>query len=370
MKKALAILMVLAMVTGVAFAQDAPALTFSGAIKTGVQITSGDSAEDGAVIAYNDDAGKISRFDLKGDYTDGDFGVSFRIRADDFVTPKLSFGYVWGNVFSNMVTFKAGNIDDGAWATEGDDGFDVADGLGLQLQVKPIEGVNFGVKLTPGAATPMTTEQFASELAIGGAYVSDLFNFQAGYKLDSDYDDTVAADGTAKIYGYEFTGEEYALAFPDVKPEDWAYAYVGFNVKAIENLTLKAEGKFTSLGAYSDIGLAEINEIVAYAVTDPLAVGIVMYQWIPGNSDAETIMNFKPYVNYKLNDKATAGFAFFYEMNSGYLKDATTMYIKPSLAYAFNSHAKINAFYKYVAKDDTEDTTSDNVVQLDFIWSY
>lgn len=363
MKKALAIITALALVSTVAFAQDAAALKLSGAIKTGVQMTSGDSAEDGNVVAYNDDAEKISRFELVGTYTDGDFGLKFRMRADDFKTPLLSYGYVWGNLYSNMVTFKAGNIDDGAWETEGDDGFDVADGLGLQVQVKPAEGINFGVKLTPGT-TAMTTEQFTGELAFGGAYVSDMFNVQAGYKLDSDIDAPAtfknADDADAALW----------IASLGVDADTEAFAYVGANIKAVEKLTLKAEGKFFNLGASSDIGLTEIDEIVEYAVSDPLAVGIVAYQWLPGNSDLENIMNFKPYVNYKLNDKATAGFAFFYELNSGYLEDATTMYIKPSLTYAFNSKAKINAFYKYVAADNTVDTTADNVVQLDFIWSF
>jgi len=170
MKKLLIALLALT-VAGTAFAAD-PALTFSGALKTGIQFTSSDADKDdetgidptdGFVTTYNDDAGKTTRLDLKGAYTDGDFGLKFRLRSNAFEAPVVNYAYAWGNLFSNKVTFKAGDIDDDAWETEGDEGFDLADDQGLQIQIKPIEGLNFGVKFATTAAYETDDETYYGE---------------------------------------------------------------------------------------------------------------------------------------------------------------------------------------------------------------
>ncbi len=389
MKKLLIALLALS-VAGVAFAAD-PALTFSGALETGMAFTQTDGDDDdGAVKMYNDDADENVRFELIGAYTDGDFGVEFRYRTESFTDTALveNYAYVWGNLFNNMVTFKAGNVDDSAWESEGDDGFDVADDHGLQIQVKPMEGLNLGVKLNVPKTDAYTYEQFQKEIGFGLGYTSDLFNFQAGYKLDSDADADYgdAMDDYLVLFNkiaaaLDPTWDDAEFAADDVN----ASAYFGVNYKGLKGLKAIAEAKMFNLGD-SDFGYTEANEEFAYDVNEQINVGILMYQYMYSDSDTADFANlidFKPYVNYKLNDKVTLGFAVYYGttmMNVDSTDPTTEIYVKPSATVQLGPKAKFVGFYKYdtltMDKDfaeqvlGVEDTVTTQTIQLDFIYSF
>lgn len=406
MKKLLIALLALSVAGTAVFAAD-PALTFSGALKTGLQFTSSDEEgvidtdgdgediekADGAVSLYSDDAEKALRLELVGAYTDGDFGVKFRLRADGQASLNFSYGYAWGNLFNNMVTFKVGKVDDGAWATEGDEGFDVADGNGLQIQVKPMAGLNVGIKLNataiagvpvnpeeagidmdadgeddvtflvPGSsARAMTYAEFFSESALGLGYTSDLFNFQAGYQMDSAYDDEKDADYDANAY---------------------AMAYFGASYKGMKALTAKVEGRLGALGA-ADYSWKEFNEVVEYAVNDQISAGIVLWQTMFSEfyddgatkdpiwgdlKDDGLLYSVKPYANYKLNDKTTLGLAVTYAAQG----DATDITVKPSATVQLAPKAKFVGFYSYNTADSGlkgADPVNTSKIQLDFIYSF
>lgn len=364
MKKLLIALLALS-VAGTAFAAD-PAFTFSGALKTGMTFASSDATsatEDGMVLLQSDDVGDNVpvRVELVGAYTDGDFGVKFRLRSNYEDALSFSYGYAWGNLFSNMVTFKVGKVDDGAWETEGDEGFDVADGNGLQVQVKPVAGLNAGVKFNApvatanGTYTAWTYEQFGNEVALGLGYTSDMFNFQAGYQMDSDADDAGS--------------------------EDFAKAYFGVNYKGLKGLTAIAEGRLGALGD-ADLGWKEFNETVEYAVNEQLSVGVLAWQTMFGElyvggaikdvltgasvADDSLLYSVKPYANYKLNDKTTLGLSVEYAAQG----DATSMTVKPSATVQLAPKAKFVGFYAYNTADDTADTVNTQTIQLDFIYSF
>jgi len=157
MKKLIVLLLAFAMV-GAVFAADAPApaLTFNGYLNTGFQY---DTTSD-LVKLYGAYAGKTSRLRLNAAYTNGDFGVNFRYQSNDSATaPSVTQALVWGNLFNKMVTFKAGELNDYTWATPYNS-FGNFDGqTGIQVQLKPIAGLNFGVfvPVTAAGATPANT---------------------------------------------------------------------------------------------------------------------------------------------------------------------------------------------------------------------
>jgi hypothetical protein len=387
MKKLLIALLALS-VAGTAFAAD-PALTFSGALKTGIEFSSNDATsadEDGTVSLYNDDAGKFTRLDLNGAYTDGDFGMKFQLRTNDLTAPSYNYAYAWGNLFNNMVTFKVGDVDDGAWATEGDEGFDVADGNGLQIQVKPMAGLNLGAKLQVAGYTYEATQQ---ELALGLGYTSDMFNFQAGYQMDSDADATfdltdkaiefsgLDADDNGKLEGAELVALLTLLDI-ELEPEDNASAYVGFSYKGMKALKAVAEAKLFNLG--SDLGYTWANQVIEYAVNDQISAGIVMHQYLWSNADiadGANLYSFKPYGNYKLNEKVTLGLAVYYStwmMNVSGVDAASELYLQPSATVQLGPKAKFVGFYKYdtvtMDKDFFGDPVNTQTIQLDFIYSF
>lgn len=339
MKKALVVLLSL-VAAGALFAADAPTFALSGAVKTGVLFQTGDTNEDGSWKLYNDDAGKTSRLEIVGTYADADYGLKFRLRSDDFAAaPSVSYAYVWGDFLADMITFKAGAVDDGAWATKGDTGFDVADGKGVQVQFKPIAGLNFGLKLDLVAANA-TTEQFIGETAVGLGYTAEKFNFQAGYKMDSD------VDGSS---------------------EDEAFAYAGIQFVGIEALTVTAEAKLTNLGDTAvAAAVTTIDEVVEYSGIESLTLGLISYQVLSGDDNVDMKISVNPYANYKLNDKATAKFGVYYEMQG----DASDIWVQPGVEYVLGAKAKVNAFLNYDMKDTGSVATNDTKIQIDFLYSF
>ena len=199
MKKALAFLAAAALVSA-AFAEDAaaPALKVSGALKTGIQLTGGDSNKTGsAKLQYSDDEDttKVSRFDINGSYDAKDYGVEFRFRqqADLTTAPTIRYAYVWGNYVDGKVKVEAGHIQDFALDCVGYEGYGIGigqdDGNGALLLVKPVAGLTLGVESTVPTTGSYTTKQLLNELGFGAAYSTDVFGVQAGYQLDSDADD-------------------------------------------------------------------------------------------------------------------------------------------------------------------------------------
>lgn len=351
MKKALAICSALALVAGAAFADDAPALKLSGYLDTGVTLTQTDAdGDDGAVTLYADDAGKDDyRFNLNGSYTDGDAGVTFRLRVqNDFnsdASPNFADGYVyaWGTFADGLVKVKAGKVDDGSWATKGDAGYDFADGKGLQVQVMPVKGLNLGAKLDLVADTA-TINEFVGETAFAGAYSNDMFGFQAGYKFDT---------------------------YVDGSSNEEAAAYVGLDIKAVPNLGAQFEAKFFDIGMDSELQTQELCETFSYTVSDPLSLGLVCYQELSGDSDVKIEMTFNPSVSYVLNDKITLGLSGYY----GTQEDVydSEIYVKPSLSYAISEKATIFSYYKYdmyTSAVDGVDPVNTSTVNLEFMYSF
>ena len=344
MKKALAIISAVALVGVAAFAEDAPALKLSGYVDTGIKAVSTDSktASD-TVQLWGDDSGSTTRFDLNGTYTNGNAGVDFKLRTQDLTAPAINHFEAWTLLADGKVKLVAGLLDTSAWKTEGDDGFTAENGTGIQVQIIPVAGLNVGVKFNTNSSKTETPTQFFNELGFGGKYTTDLFNVAAGYTLDSDVDDANAKTvyaGTATVSTKTgaITADSTVTASDYAKKEQWAYA--GINFKGIAKTKLIAEAKFSGLGN-KDISINEFDEIVEYAVSDPLYAGILCYQYIPGASGAKPKMSFKPYVGYTVNSMVKATGEVKYTINDDYTKDVSTFYVKPGVELTVSPNSKI-----------------------------
>lgn len=371
---------------GAAPAAPAPAFTLNGAIYTGIQLTGGDSAKTGAAKLWSDTKSKASRFDLDGAYKNGDMGANFRLREETLTgAPTFKYAYVWANYLNNFVTIKAGNVDDGSWKTEGDTGFEASSGTGAQFSVIPLAGLNVGVKanvFTAQNGSALTTQQFLNELAFGTNYKSDLFNFQAGYKLDSNADDNKATSTTTySLTPVSGSTTDYtvktstATVYDDTNAKKHDYLYFGVNYKGVKGLTAIGEAQFNNLGKYSDIGTATIDETFAYAVTDPITVNLLAYQKLSSVTGAKPLFNFKPGVDYKLDAMTTLNGRVFYEINSGNVKDVSTLYVQPGATFTIGK-AALQSFYRYTISDINKKASAnakryaDHMLQLDLVWKF
>ena len=169
------------------------------------------------------------------------------------------------------------------------------------------------------------------ELGIGAQYSNSMFDAQAGVRFDSEVDRFNKLDtgpqgagtylvhyyGEAKLWAKQFpatatmaTDLGDGLALPRYKhmdkivnsgvnlrpggnptdPNDYIpfgeylpydgghYAFLGFNLKGIPNLTANAHGGFYNLGAWNEFGYGRIAEFIKYNITPKLGVGITMQQ--------------------------------------------------------------------------------------------
>jgi hypothetical protein len=351
MKKILIGILILA-ATGGIFAQDAQeeGLKLTGDVKTGLRFVTDQylEAEDGKMKAQNDDptmtlwhddAGGV-RAQLHGLYSKDNYGVKFNLRwrkGDSAV--EFYQAYVWADFFNKMLNLKAGNLDDSAWSSGGDEGFHFSTGYGVRFEIKPIEGLNLGfiLKNTDGdyqatgkeattSGFEATAAYFLLETSFGVKYEHSMFDVAAGFRLDGkgdtlatkdwygDYkggfktrnapkktvpifepDQTITIPGTTTtIPGTPTTipipgttilipGKQIGTEW-DGEREDWdkgMRAYIGGKIKAVQNLGINVEAQFNNLNGFADYGWIWINEKVQYSMS-PSTVGLAMHQFLFG----------------------------------------------------------------------------------------
>lgn len=336
MKKLFVLLLAFAMVAG-AFAQ----VNFTGYLDTGFMIEKEGSA-DAEVSLYGDDSGTQSRFNLAGAYSNENVGVTFRLRVQgdfDGAAPApqifMNRGFVWAKMFDDMVKVQAGRLGDYTWATWVNYFGNLDTKTGVQLQIMPMDGLNFGLFMPVTTAAVALEDTFKS-LVIGAAYSAEDFGkFVAGVKL-SPLDDSMDA---------------------------WA----GAQITAVENLVVYVEYEGTDLG--NDVtGATYLFEEIDYTMGD-LNFGIDLEQQFWANDALDMGLSFGPYVNYTI-EAITLGGQFTY-----YTADDSGMLINPYAKYAVGPGALIE-FGAYLYSGDIQDVEAtaltDNTTQiyLSFTWSF
>jgi hypothetical protein len=381
-------------VAGGLFAQE---VSFSGIVETGVRIQKKDD-EAGRVDIHNDNDDVRSRARIQGTYDAETYGAKVGIgtdlgdNAEKFV--EIYNAYAWYNFLNDIINVKAGLIDDAVWNTGGTEDWDLSNGVGVRVEVKPIEGLNVGFFLTNSAGNTFGDDvagDFLKETGIGASYTSALFDLAVAFKLDSEVDGIAIPDKAVDfLYGYlsgwgvyggnkeDFKDDLAGSAGAGIMGDDadaGIEAIFGFAFKGLPALTAKAEGHAYNLGQFSDFGFLWLNEDVGYQILDPLKAGVVFTQVFfvgdfKNDVEIDPYLVFKPYVEYQINEPILVGL----EAPIGLQDDVLDfeLGIKPWVKYLFNENAYIKAFYKldYTDPKGSADATTDHTIQLDFVVSF
>ena len=191
-KRVLVLLSALAIAASIAGAQAAPApapaamapapapgLVWSGTLYIGAETQSINQANP-TFNMWDPVNGTPSRFNLQAKYDAGSYGLYLRLREDDTwaqgnngkVLVRRLYG--WMDAANGLVRLQAGRLGDYTWSTGslGATGLmqvgEIDGPVGVQLQIKPISGLNFGAFL-PFMQTSNTTPNFSADTGAGAA---------------------------------------------------------------------------------------------------------------------------------------------------------------------------------------------------------
>lgn len=181
-----------------------PGLKFGGYLDTGLMAINNGTTTN--LIQQGEDSWTPSRLQLSGKYNAGNWGLALRLRVDASETAGIALGsyqfgnyydhlyfrraYGWIKGFDGKVKVQVGTLGDYTWASHNLLQFGSLDGdTGIQLQLMPIAGLNFGAFLpypTYVGATPSSTSASDGfkQLAFGGIYKDrGLGYLTVGYSL-------------------------------------------------------------------------------------------------------------------------------------------------------------------------------------------
>jgi hypothetical protein len=241
------------------------------------------------------------------------------------------------------------------------------DAYSIRLEVKPVEGLNVGLQwffprindwridgrndISGYYVQGLDQTDAWKELGIGAQYSNSLFDAQLGVRFDSAVDrynklDTGPSGAGSYLINYygeakllsdqipasafmapDLTGGD-SIGLPKYKHRDklykmrmdgnnpvfeWEpydaghYAFFGFNLKGIKNLTANAHGGLYNLGAFDQFGYGRFSEFIKYdKIIGGLGIGITMQQEFYGSDVfADTMYNspflqFGPQISYAL----------------------------------------------------------------------
>ena len=419
MKKTLVVLLILA-VAGGAFAQE---VTWSGEVVTGALIQLGDSYDDPVIAADDDDDGRAIRARLNADVDGGNWGVQLGIGADwqgipginedavdaifavakqvdpDYTRAELMdaigdnlrsaafmgtledfsfFGFGgnlylynahgWGTI-ADMATIRAGLIDPGVWTVGGWVDENISSGLGIRLEIHPMEGLSLGAFIPTPYGGDVLEDSFKNGFGMGFSYAQEeLFEISAGFGLYIS-DPVFAFTGTALpadilalisslgsmtgwtvlpgeeemkvIAGFGFYGVEnlsvyVGLAALNLLEADDPTIKIGLNAgyDVTEQLNAALEAGFTLCDGIQEI---EFTPSVTFLATEEISLGASV-TGVMKNDDSDDLglSNFKGdlWAQYNIgNSYIKAGYGFDFATKD--FDDATDHYIRLLFGYSF-----------------------------------
>jgi hypothetical protein len=283
---------------------------------------------------------------------------------------RVRFGLVYATFLEEKIKFSVGKLYDDiyqkqekVWKTEGEDGgfrFSDEDRFSMRIEARPIKGLNAGgqfffVNTDKDAMTGIPAKSIGDtrawkEFGLGASYKNSMFSAQAGIRFDSDVDGmdrTESKTYLAPYYGdgnfmgtavsqmtlgalsgpkYKHKTEIGSTIFNGSSPEFTAnpydaghWAFLGFKLTAVKDLTVSAHGALYNLGAFDKFGYGKFVEYVKYNNFIPgfsgFGAGLTLFQefyggdvfgdWqAPGMAAASHLKNspffrFSPVVTYK-----------------------------------------------------------------------
>jgi hypothetical protein len=353
-------------------------------------INPGFYGSSGRVYMWNESDTKTGlRGELSAKYTNDDTGFRIRLRADypfqnepDMLTGRYAYG--WLNLFDNALKFTGGFIDlsDNVWGTLGDLDADIG-GNGLRIEfkpfsLKPLQNLSFG-ELNAGVfflipkgpnqntihdeegveiSRDVTLKRTLGETAFGFRWTHPWFYAGAQVQLDSVVDDK-------EIYN----SRQVLLSGAD----DEIRFMFGAGFTLLPELLITAEGDFNGLGNWSIRGTGDLRQTLSYElsripvpVVEKFVLGLKAKELLWGYDVLELIgwpinlkpwMQIKPFVNFKVADKFTAGLEFGYGFGHlvlahpsdapRFVYEDANFYIKPNLTYRLKNGLELRAWYMF-----------------------
>jgi hypothetical protein len=373
----------------------------------------------GEFIMFRASTSKPNLAFLDGSYTPNNNRTILKYQGDNKGAgfyPSVPYFFAYGNFFDNKFKLSVGKLYDEnfvtrerIWKTEGDTngGFYFSrDGyLSMRFQFMPVQGLDVGGQLffvNSNARYGMfamgleKTEPYNAsigeslkEWGFGASYTSALFNTQAGVRLDGGVDPMNKYESRTYLPEYYGDSDNVDLdsTYGSVNPvlphykhwdrlsdvtysgtgvtttpksfSDGTYAFFGFNIKAVKNLTLKVQGQINNIPAFEEFGYGVFDETIGYRIIPKLYAGIVLFQEFYGNDvfDDTKYVNspyfrFQPVVSYQLTPKIKATL----ETTVGFCQDVLeTPYfdIKPQFDFALAAGGAFRAqiYYLYERAD-------------------
>jgi hypothetical protein len=363
-----------------------------------LKFTANDDAngEDSAIELYSDDAEVPLRLQLNGAYTKDNYGVVFGVRGEpaaDGLPVKVYNAYGWVTFLNEIIKVSAGKIDDGSWGTQGVQEYS-SSGNGVRLEVTPIEGLNFGLILTPPDDLLATNiKDFVSETHLGAKYSNDLFWAAGALKIDSQGDGLTGFQSAPSFDWWQSASGPVVLGPGSVEPDHGFTFYIGAGAAPIPGLAFAVEAKGVNQSKFAKAGEFVLDEKVGYKLLDDkLEVGLKARQYFWGDEWSKGLsleaiedgkddpykpyLTFTPYVGYDVLDNVNVAFEVGLGLWSGVLD--SDLSFKPKVTYKIGDGAKIVAFYKLAITDPYDDfepgfdrkTNKGNTVQIDMIWTF
>lgn len=279
----------------------APTMAFTGALYTGT-IAQAIGSSTPTLGIWDPVNQTNSRFNFQGIVKADSWGLNFRLREDDnwqqgydANNPSFRRLYGWMEPIP-QIRVAVGRLSGYEWATGDAGGFSTLGNLdgavGAQLQIKPIDGLNFGafVPFTYGTGSTyvpgMTVSEALDFAAFGFKYtVKGLGDIEGGYWLA---DNSLANTGSSSFYQY---------------PKAWfGLEYVG-----TENLIALIESQF-AISKISANNYAYFDEQVSYQM-DQLGLTLYAEQLIYSTSAAGAFFAFRPVVDYAVGNVDVGAYA-------------------------------------------------------------
>ena len=297
----------------------APTMAFTGALYTGT-IAQGIGSATPSLGIWDPVNQTGSRFNWQGTVKADTWGLNFRLREDDNWQqlkdanyPAFRRLYGWMEPVPGVVRVTVGRLSGYEWATGDAGGFSTLGNLdgavGAQLQIMPIDGLNFGAFLpftygngdsaTPTYAPSVSLIEAVSFMAVGFKYtMKGVGDIEGGY--------WGAADMPAGNLGTQRTNSSSFYAFPK--------AWFGLEYVGMPNLTALLESQFAISNA-SSANYAYFDEQVSYQM-DQLGLTLYAEQLLwssatyAGNLGyGKTNLGFRPVVDYAMGNVDVGAYA-------------------------------------------------------------
>jgi hypothetical protein len=249
--------------------------SFSGSLVTGVGVyvsdgedTEGIKAEP-QIAAYNHTEGVGLRLELNSavENVQQTAGVLFQLWLDDSGSIKTGdYVQAYLKLFDEKLAIWGGDLDDDTFATMGGLDGDFSDGVGFHVMAKPVDGLDIGAGVFPGAYAKMVSANITSiwnyQARAPGMTGLDLgdaqYTVQAAYTLPGIF--RVAAgmntSHTAHQSGTQIDYLPYqGYAKVNVYARDDMTFRTGINILALNRFgfsRLAVDGQYTMLAYYRD----------------------------------------------------------------------------------------------------------------------